>query len=148
MPKPDIKDWEDYTTYFNIELSNIKIPAEVDAGIIRNLSAALNRLYDEIFFDFNKYKSLYENIEDLIDEVCKRNVEGRSDTERKKRGYDAAAEYVNKDKTFNLFEKRREYREKFNFLKGVMSSIETKKSFLIIDSAVLKIEASLLGGLQ
>ena len=147
MSRPSIKDWEAYQSYFDKELSSIIIPEEIETHVVKHLTYRLNKLYDEVFFEFTRHKSLYENIDDLVDEVKYRNMKGSNAEDRKKNAYDSVANYVNpKGVSYNLFEYRRQYREKYNFLKAVIDSINSKKSSLITDSGVLKIEASLLSG--
>jgi hypothetical protein len=147
MLKPHINDWEDYKKYFNNRLAEVKIPSEIAPHEIKHITSVLNDIYDEVFFDFAHYKSLYENVDDLIDEIRSRNLVGSNSEHRRKNGYDAAGEFQKSDgERVNLFELRRRYRERFNFLKAIMDSVQSKKSSLIVDSAALKIEASLLGG--
>lgn len=147
MPKPHINEWEEYKRYFDRRLTEAKIPSEIAPHEIKHITSILNEIYDEIFFDFAHYKSLYENIDDLIDETRSRNLEGGNSEQRRKKGYDAAGEFQRTNgEVVNLFDLRRRYRERFNFLKAVLDSVQTKKSSLIVDSAALKIEASLLGG--
>lgn len=147
MSKPSITDWDNYKNYFIKELLSFTIPEEIQTNQIKALTSKLNRLYDEILMDYINSKTQYENTDDLIDEIVKRNQSGSNMEDRKKNGYNAAAEFVtSKGDTINLFDMRREYRARFNFCKMIVDAIESKKSSLITDAGIIKIEASLIGG--
>lgn len=146
--KPNIADWNEYQEYFDKQLQNISIGNDIDTSDIKRITSSLNRLYNEIFFDAQRYKTLLENIEDLCDQVAKRNQVGSNLEERKKNGLDALSSWVSpKDgKAYDLADLRRNYRERFNFTKAVIDSINFKRSSMITSSEILKVEASLVGG--
>lgn len=145
MPKPLITDWENYKKYFIDKILSFVLPEEIQTHQIKALTSKLNRLYDEILMDFINSKTQYENVDDLMDEVVKRNQRGSNTEDRRKNGYDAAAEYISsKGEAMNLFELRREYRARYNFCKMIVDAIESKKSSLITDAGIIKVEASLI----
>lgn len=145
------QEWNIYKTEIDERLGSIQIEDDMNPGTLKLTISELSELRQEVWFNYQKIKTLYETLgskepEGLIERVKKiaYNPNDRNDMERRRTGIKACLEYVapNTDTPINLFEILDETRERYNFLKAVMESIRYKTNALITMNGALKLEHS------
>lgn len=145
------EQWIEYKNSIDAKLGEIIIEDDMNPGTLKYVISKLSELRQEIWYNYQQTKTLYETLgskepEGLIERVKKiaYNPADRNDMERKRTGIKACLEYVSPgtNTSINLFEVLDETRERYNFLKTVMDSISYKTNSLITMNGALKLEKS------
>lgn len=125
--------------------SNNKIVIETDmnSATLKMAISDLNKLRDRILVLYYRHQTNLQNLisdkpEGLIERTKRLNAIGSNDNERRRSGILACMQYDFNGQTINLFELLEQTRERYNFLKTIMDSIDHKcKTLITMNSAIL-----------
>lgn len=140
------EEWITLKDQLSQKTVEIAIGSDMTKAQIHDLLSQLASLRDSIFVMHNDAKTLYDSLtakdDGLIDRVKRLNAKGTNSEERKVSGTLAAMSYVSQKGGFqvNLYEVLDEARQRYNFLKSTMETIEYKKSVLLTMLSSLKME--------
>lgn len=137
------EEWEAAKARFEEMSRNIIISNDMNKAQLHDLLAQLSNLRDEIYYAYNETKTLYEHLTDkengMIERVKRIGSKGSNAEERKLTATIAVMNYIDENgNKINLFEVLDETRIRYNFLKGIMETIEFKKLVLLTMLSSLK----------
>ena len=111
---------------------------------LKQAISSLNELRDAVWPHYIKAKTMFENLTDkedgLLIRIRKLHSVGSNDAERKNNAALAVMTYKIEDKNVNLYEVLDASRERYNFLKMLMDSIQYKSNAIITMLGNLKLE--------
>lgn len=138
-------DWNEKKARYEQAVREIRIPADIDEGRVKNLVAMIDDVYTSAAFDYAHHKALYENQKDM-ERATTKALQSSLRREITPRPSDRLAESMAYEEAINMgiYDRLSEYREKFLFMQAVIDSLDAKRNMLITDSSALKIEASLV----
>lgn len=150
------EEWENFKAAAQESIDAIVISDDMNAGMMKSTISELSHLRQQIWSLLQSNKTMYEQLsskepEGLIERVKKTSLgSGTNDLQRKKSGIEACMNYVDPRSGvhINLYEFLDETRIRYNFLKGLMDSIQYKTSILITMSGALKLEKDHVAGDQ
>ena len=133
-------EWAEIEAAYEREVLSITIPQDITEGVIKLLLSRIDEVLTRAQFDYARSKRAYENLE------------RRLKTRTKAYYVDFKASYS--DKTADAHATKRvddeglthqvqEAYNRYTFMDAVISVLDAKRSMLITDSGILKIEASL-----
>lgn len=140
------EEWEKFRELTVSNLNEIVISDSMNAVALKGTIAKLSGLREDVWLKFIDTKTLFENLaaekpEGLIERIKKANLIGNNDNERKRNSVIAVMKYKAPDGTeVNLYEVLDETRSRFNFLDGVMRSLQYKTDVLITMLGSIKLE--------
>ena len=138
-------EWDEMVDQVRAKLKSIQITPDMNATTMKQATAELATLRDELFYDASQSKTVFEGVIAKIDVVKGLNAKGSSPDERKLNSLKACVHYSENGYDINLYELLEAARVKHNFYSEVMKQIEYKKNALITMNGALKIEKDLLG---
>jgi len=130
---------------FEEELYSIYIPNPPLPDQIRDVIVRLDVLYAKVLKEYIRAKIVYENIEDMADEIIKSSkTQGSNSEARAAKAYEAArtAELGSLGQV-NLLELRRCARARYLYLQDILKAIDKKHERLITIEGAYGIEAKL-----
>lgn len=144
------EEWEAYKTEIEADLNAINIEDDMNPATLKAVTSKLTKLRNKVWNNYQGTKTQYENMcskepEGMIERIKRINLgDASNDMQRKKAGIEACMNFIDRNNNLvNLYEILDETRLRYNFLKGVMDSIEFKRSILVTMNGALKIESSL-----
>ena len=139
------EEWDKMVEEVRCKLKSIQITPDMNTATMKEASADLATLRDELFYDASQARTIFEGIVSKIDVVKGLNTKGSSPDERKLNGLKACVHYTESGYTVNLYELLEAARVKHNFYTDVMKQIDYKRGALITMNGALKIEKDTLG---
>ena len=136
-------EWEAAKAKFEETAKNIHITNDMNKAQLHDLLAQVANLRDEIYSAYTETKTLYEHLTDkengLIERTKRIGAKGSNSEERKLTATLAVMNYVDANgNKINLYEVLDETRIRYNYLKGIMDTIEFKKAVLLTMLSSLK----------
>lgn len=137
------EEWEAAKAKFEEMSKNINISNDMNKAQLHDLLAQVANLRDEVYSAYTETKTLYEHLTDkengMIERTKRTGAKGSNSEERKLTATVAVMNYVDGNgNKINLFEVLDETRIRYNFLKGIMDTIEFKKAVLLTMLSSLK----------
>lgn len=137
------KEWNDKKLEIEDKIQNIYISNDMNKPQLHDLLAQITTLRDEIYNLYVSTKTLYEHLVDkdngLIERVKRTSAKGSNTEERKLYSTLAVMNYTDENgNKINLYEVLDETRIRYNFLKGIIDTIEFKKMVLLTMLSSLK----------
>lgn len=137
------EEWEAAKAKFEEMSKNINISNDMNKAQLHDLLAQVANLRDEVYSAYTETKTLYEHLTDkengMIERTKRTGAKGSNSEERKLTATIAVMNYVDGNgNKINLFEVLDETRIRYNFLKGIMDTIEFKKAVLLTMLSSLK----------
>lgn len=139
------EEWDKMVEEVRCKLKSIQITPDMNTATMKEASADLATLRDELFYDASQARTIFEGVVAKIDVVKGLNTKGSSPDERKLNGLKACVHYTENGYTVNLYELLEAARVKHNFYTDVMKQIDYKRGALITMNGALKIEKDTLG---
>lgn len=137
------EEWDKMVEQVRVQLKSIQITPDMNAGTMKQATADLASLRDEIFYEATQAKTTFEGVTAKIDVVKGLNTKGSSPDERRLNGLKACVHYSENGYDINLYELLEVARVKHNFYSEIMKQIEYKKNALITMNGALKLEKDL-----
>ena len=136
-------EWDAAKAKFEEISKNIHISNDMNKAQLHDLLSQVANLRDEVYSAYTETKTLYEHLTDkengLIERTKRTGSKGANAEERKLTGTLAIMNYVDPNgNKINLYEVLDETRIRFNFLKGIIETIEFKKAVLLTMLSSLK----------
>lgn len=138
------QEWDEMVEQIRTTLKSIQITPDMNPTTMKQATAELSTLRDEIFYDANQAKTVFEGVNAKIDVVKSLNAKGSSPDVRKLNSIKACVHYSENGYDVNLYELLEVARVKHNFYTDVMKQIEYKKNALITMNGALKLEKDLM----
>lgn len=137
------EEWELAKAKFEEMAKNIHISNDMNKAQLHDLLAQVSNLRDEIYTAYTETKTLYEHLTDkengMIERTKRTGSKGSNAEERKLTSTLAVMNYVDANgNKINLYEVLDETRIRYNFLKGIIDTIEFKKAVLLTMLSSLK----------
>lgn len=135
-------EWNQRESYYQNKVSRIRIIAEISEQMFKDAIAQIDEVLSEAQFDYSRAKSAYQQMETSEKVTVKEyfvmyKEEGNSDKL-------SEALSIKKVNSENVYARTNEARRRYNFMQAVIDLLRDKREMLITDSAILKIESSLL----
>lgn len=137
------EEWDKMVEQIRMQLKSIQITPDMNSATMKQSTADLAALRDEIFYEATQAKTTFEGVLSKIDVVKGLNTKGSSPDERKLNGLRACVHYSENGYEINLYELLEVARVKHNFFSETMKQIEYKKNALITMNGALKLEKDL-----
>lgn len=139
------EEWDTFRAETEEKITGIIIDSGMNKSQINDLLSQISVLRDEVIVSYTDTKTLFEtltNKEDgLIDRVKRLNAKGTNAEERKVTGTIAVMNYKDKaSNNINLYELLDETRNRYNFLRSVMDTVDFKKGVLLTMLSAFKNE--------
>lgn len=136
-------EWEAAKAKFEETAKNIHITNDMNKAQLHDLLAQVANLRDEIYSAYTETRTLYEHLTDkengLIERTKRTGAKGSNSEERKLTATLAVMNYVDANgNKINLYEVLDETRIRYNYLKGIIDTIEFKKAVLLTMLSSLK----------
>lgn len=136
-------EWEAAKAKFEEIAKNIHITNDMNKAQLHDLLAQVANLRDEIYSAYTETKTLYEHLTDkengMIERTKRTGAKGSNSEERKLTATLAVMNYVDGNgNKINLYEVLDETRIRYNYLKGIIDTIEFKKAVLLTMLSSLK----------
>ncbi len=136
--RPD--EWAAIETRYEREVQEITIPQDVTEGVIKFLLSRIDDVLTRAQFDHARAKRAYENADRRLKTVIKAYYVSFKSQYSDKTADAYATRQANDE---GLIAQVQEAYSRYIFMDAVTSILDAKRSMLITDSTVLKIEASL-----
>lgn len=136
-------EWEKLKEELTEANNKIIIETDMNATTLKATVSDLSKLRNKILSPFYKYQTNFQNLvsdkpEGILERVKRLNSKGSNDYERRRSGIIACMQYEMNGQLINLYELLEQTRERYNFLKSIMESIEYKtKALITMNSAIL-----------
>lgn len=137
------EEWDKMVDQVRVQLKSIQITPDMNSATMKQATADLAALRDEIYYEATQAKTTFEGVTSKIEVVKGLNTKGASAEERKLNGLRACVHYSEGGYDINLFELLEVARVKYNFYSETMKQIEYKKNALITMNGALKLEKDL-----
>lgn len=136
-------EWEAAKAKFDEIAKNIHITNDMNKAQLHDLLAQVANLRDEVYSAYTETRTLYEHLTDkengLIERTKRTGSKGSNAEERKLTSTLAVMNYVDGNgNKINLYEVLDETRIRYNYLKGIIETIEFKKAVLLTMLSSLK----------
>lgn len=149
------KLWKEEKEEWKQKLKKLDFPPDLEQNVLLGIQQKLDNYFTEAAYELSKYKTMYENMEDKIEAVKKRNYEGNNPEERKKNAFNMLIYFPHGEpnksgspgkETTNLIAIRNNIRKRYYFYKNfVMKTIEKKDRRMDSITGISKVEVSLAG---
>lgn len=145
----DEEKWRATQTEWRKKIENVEVPYDIEGQLIIQVEYMLDQLYTEASWYYTRYRTLYENLNDLIEVLRKAyGDEGKNPEQRKSNAYKMLLYYPSgredDEKSKNLIELKSKLRDRYYFFKDfVMDNLRTKKDRLNTDIGASKIHAQI-----
>lgn len=139
-------EWEREKQRIQESISQMNIPADPNTGILKKLLSDIDSLYTSVRLEYADLKYKKERIEKMIYAVEKKGaLNGSNDTSRRANGVIAVENFRTEDgRVINLWDSLFDVAEKYEFLAGVISTLESKQSKIVTENGILKLERGIL----
>lgn len=126
--------------YINL-VKQIKVPADVNPGVARNLLAKISMLVPDVLLDYHKLKSMLSNMDVTISNLEKKYAQGKN-TEERKRNAVLALEALHDDagNLVDLYAERKKLASLMSDIDAVRDILLKQQDILVTLSAFMKLE--------
>lgn len=138
--------WEAAKQQYKRRIGTILIPLDVTAGVAKGILSRIDSFFSEAVLDLSELEGRMERINSIITEWERTKISGSSDMLRKMNASVALQNYPigeGEEETLNMYEVYRTIYDRHAFLKGIIRSLESKRSSLITVLGLLKLEKDL-----
>jgi hypothetical protein len=145
--------WDKFESDIRERMDALKISYDMDTAKVKKALSDLDGIRSDVWYNFQRTKAEYENLtnrqpEGLIERVKKTafdpNVD-KNENSRHKTGILACQQFPVKDtnQVVDLFALAEQYKLRYEFLKGVMDTLEFKRQCMITINSAVKQEGDL-----